>query len=147
MSRNGDEDDATPRFDNKSNTNNNEEGSKTRASIDAKLEDLMNRLEKLTDENNKLRRKVKSKRTKDDSSSSEEEDFSYEEEDSKKGKKGRNNCDKSSYNSMPFNYDNVPSTAAYTSIPIGKAPYFDRTCYNQWKHCMKNYLYSISPKV
>jgi hypothetical protein len=147
MSRNGDEDDATPRFDDKSNTNNNEEGSKTRASIDAKLEDLMKRLEKLTTENNKLGRKIKSKRTKGCSSSSKEEDSSYEEEDSNKGKKGRNNHDKLSYNSMSFNYDNIPSTTAYTSIPIGKAPYFDGICYNQWKHCMKNYLYSISPEV
>jgi hypothetical protein len=64
-----------------------------------------------------------------------------------KGKKGRNNYDKPSYNSMSFNYDNMPSTTAYTSIPIGKSPNFDGTCYNQWKHCMKNYLYSISPKV
>jgi hypothetical protein len=145
MSRNGDEDDATPRFDDKSN--NNEESSKTRASTNTKLEDLMKRLEKLTAVNNKLRRKVKAKRTKGGSSSSEEEDSSYEEEDSKKGKNGRNNCDKPSYNSMSFNYDNMPSTTAYTSIPVGKALYFDGTCYNQWKHCMKNYLYSISPEV
>jgi hypothetical protein len=72
MSRNGDEDDATSRFDDKSNTNNNEDGSKMRASTDAKLEDLMKRLEKSTAENNKLGRKVKDKRTKGDSSSSEE---------------------------------------------------------------------------
>jgi predicted RNase H-like nuclease (RuvC/YqgF family) len=107
MSRNEDEDDATPKFDDKSN---NEESSKTRASIDAKLEDLMKRLEKLTAENNKLRRKVKAKMTKRGSSSSEEEGFLYEEEDSKKGKKGRNNHDKPSYNSLSFNYDNMPST-------------------------------------
>jgi hypothetical protein len=131
VSRNEDEDNATSRFDDKSNTNNNEEGSTTRASIDAKLEDLMKRLEKLTTENNKIRRKVKAKRTKGDSSSSEEEDSSYEEEDSKKGKKGRNSHDKPSYNLMSFNYDNVPSTTAYTSMSIGKAPYFDGTCYNQ----------------
>jgi septal ring factor EnvC (AmiA/AmiB activator) len=140
MSRNGYENDGTPRFDDKSNSNNNEESSKTRASTDAKLEDLMKRLEKLTTKNNKLRRKVKTKRTKGCSSSSEEEDSSYEEEDSKKGKKGRNNRDKPSYNSMSFNYNNMPSTTAYTSIPIGKAPYFDGTCYNQWNHFMKNYL-------
>jgi hypothetical protein len=79
MSWNGDEDDATLRFDDKSNTNNSEESSKTRASTDAKLEDLIKRLEKLTVENNKLRRKVKTNRTKGDSSSSEEEDSSYEE--------------------------------------------------------------------
>jgi hypothetical protein len=64
MSRNGDKNDATPRFDDKSNTNNNEESSKMRAPTDAKLEDLMKRLEKLTTKNNKLRRKVKAKRTK-----------------------------------------------------------------------------------
>jgi hypothetical protein len=88
MSRNGDEDDATLRFDDKSKTNNSEESSKTRASIDTKLEDLMKRLEKLTAKNNKLRRKVKIKRTKGGSSSSKKENSSYEEEDSKKGKKG-----------------------------------------------------------
>jgi hypothetical protein len=147
MSRNTDEDDATPSFDDKCKTNISEESSKTRASIVVKLEDLMKRLEKLTAGNNKLRRKVKAKRTKGGSSSSEEEGSSYEEEDSKKGKKGRNNRDKPSYNSMSFNYDNMPNTTAYTSIPVGKAPYFDETCYNQWKHCMKNYLYSISPEV
>jgi septal ring factor EnvC (AmiA/AmiB activator) len=147
MPRNGDEDGATPRFDDKSNANNNEEGSKTRASTDAKMEDLMKRLEKLTAENNKLRRKVEAKRTKGGSSSSKKEDSSYEEEDFKKWKKGRNNRDKPSYNSMSFNYDNMSSTTAYTSIPVGKALYFDGTCYNQLKHCMKNYLYFISPEV
>jgi predicted metal-dependent hydrolase len=80
-----DEDEATPTFDDKSNTNNNEEGSKMRASIDAKLEDLMKRLEKLTAENNKLRRKIKVKRLKTkEGSSSSKEDSSYEEEDSMK---------------------------------------------------------------
>jgi hypothetical protein len=131
MSRNGDEDDATPRFDVESNTSNNEEGSKSRASTDAKLEDLMKMLEKLTFENNKLRKKVKGKRTKGGSSSSEEEDSSYEEDVSKKGKKGRNNRDKSSYNSMSLNYDILHNTTTYTSIPIDKTLYFDGTCYNQ----------------
>jgi hypothetical protein len=55
MSRNGDEDDDTLRFDGKSNGNNSEESSKMRASTYAKLEDLMKRLEKLTAKNNKLR--------------------------------------------------------------------------------------------
>jgi septal ring factor EnvC (AmiA/AmiB activator) len=131
MSRNREEDDATQRFDDKSNTNNNEEGFKTEASTDAKLEDLMKRLETLTAENNKLKRKVKAKRTKGDSSLSEEEDSSYENDVSKKGKKGKNNHNKPSYNSISFNYDNMSSTTAYTFIPIGKTPYFDRTCYNQ----------------
>jgi hypothetical protein len=48
---------------------------------------------------------------------------------------------------MSFNYNNMPRSTIYTSIPVGKTPYFDGTSYNQKKHCMKNYLYSISPKV
>jgi hypothetical protein len=48
---------------------------------------------------------------------------------------------------MSFNYDNMRSTTDYTSIPVGRVPYFDGTCYNQWKHYMKNYLYSILPEV
>jgi hypothetical protein len=55
--------------------------------------------------------------------------------------------DKSSYNAMSFNYNNMPSSTTYTSVSIGKAPYFDGTNYNQWKHCMKSYLYSVSPEV
>jgi hypothetical protein len=117
------------------------------ASANATLEDLMRRLEKLTAENNKLRRKAKGKKTKGDSSLSKDEDPSLEEDVSKNGKKGRNNREKPSYNSISFNYDNMHSTTAYTSIPVGKAPYFDGICYNQWKHCMKNYLYSILPTV
>jgi hypothetical protein len=57
MSRNGDEDDATLRFDDKSNTNNSEENSKTRASTDAKLEHLMKRLEKLTAKKQQAKKK------------------------------------------------------------------------------------------
>jgi hypothetical protein len=53
------QDDATPRFDDESNTNNNEEDSKMRTLTDAKLEDLMKRLEKFTAENNKLRKRLK----------------------------------------------------------------------------------------
>jgi seryl-tRNA synthetase len=94
MSRNKDEDDATLRVDDKSNVNNSEESSKTIASTDVKLEDHMKRVEKLTAENNKLRKKVKAKRTKGGSFSSGEEDLSYEEEDSKKGKNERNNRNK-----------------------------------------------------
>jgi hypothetical protein len=69
--------------------------------------------------------------TKGNSSSSEEEDSSFKEEVSKKGKKGRRNHDKHFYNSMSFNYNNMPSSTAYTFIPVGKAPYFDGTNYNQ----------------
>jgi hypothetical protein len=48
---------------------------------------------------------------------------------------------------MSFNYNNMTSSTAYTSMPIGKTPYFNETSYNQWKHCMKNYLYYISPEI
>jgi hypothetical protein len=138
-----DENEELPRFVVETNPSTNIESSKMGGSADATLEDLMRNLEKLTTENDKLRRKAKGKKTKGGSSSSKDKDSSLEEDVFKKGKKGRNNRDKSSYNSMPFNYDNMSSTTAYTSIPVGKDPYFDGTCYNQWKHCMKNYLYSI----
>jgi hypothetical protein len=131
MSRTGEIREALAKFDEEGNPITIEEGSKTGASNAPTLEDLMKMLEKLTAENNKLRRKAKNKKIKGDSSSSEDEDSSLEEDVSKKGKKGRNNHDKSSYNSMSFNYDNMPSITAYTSIPVGKDPYFDGTCYNQ----------------
>jgi hypothetical protein len=97
----------------------------------------MRRLEKVTSKNKKLRAKAKCKKTKGISSSSEEED-SFEEEVSKKGKKGRRNHDKPSYNSISFNYNNMSNSTTYTSMPIGKTPYFIGTSYNQWKHCIKN---------
>jgi predicted RNase H-like nuclease (RuvC/YqgF family) len=147
ISRTREEVEVPPRFDDENNTNNNQEDDKLRASRGPSLEDLMRRIEKLTIENNTLRRKAKNKKTKGGSSSSEDEDSSFEEDVSKKVKKGRNNRDKPSYNSLSFNYDNIPSTTAYTSILVGKASYFDGTCYNQWKHYIKNYLYSISPEV
>jgi hypothetical protein len=125
MSRTGDENEELPRFDDETNPNTNVAGSKMGGSVDATLEDLMRRLEKLTAENNKLRRWAKGKKTKGCSSSSEDEDSSLEEDASKNLKKGRNNRDKLSYNSISFNYDNMPSTTTYTSIPGSKAPNFD----------------------
>jgi hypothetical protein len=65
----------------------------------------------------------------------------------KRGRKEEENHDKPSYNLMSFNYNNMPSSITYTSIPVGKAPCFDGTNYNELKYCIKNYLYSISPKV
>jgi hypothetical protein len=108
-----------------------EDSSNMETSMAPTLEELMRRLEELTAENRKLRAKVKNKKTKGSSSSSEEEDSSFEGDAFKKEKKGRRNCDKPSYNSMSFNYNNMPSSTAYTSIPVGKAPYFDETSYNQ----------------
>jgi hypothetical protein len=95
------------------------------------LEELTRRLEKLTVKNKKLRAKIRGKKTKGSSSSREEEDSSFKEDVSKKGKKERKNHDKPSCNSMSFNYNNMPSSTAYTSIPIGEAPYFDGSSYNQ----------------
>jgi hypothetical protein len=147
MLRTEEEVEVPPQSDDENNMNNNQEDDKSGASGGPSLEDFKRRLEKLMAENKKLRAKVKGKKTKGRSYSSEEEYSSFEEEVSKKGKKGRRNHDKPSYNSMSFNYNNMPSSTAYTFIPVGKVPYFDGTSYNQWKHCMKNYLYSISPEV
>jgi hypothetical protein len=104
-----------------------EGGTNAETSTAPTLEELMRRVEEVTVENKKLRAKAKNKKTKGNTSSSEEEDSSFKEDVSKKEKKGTRNHDKSSYNSMFFNYNNMPSSTAYTSIPIGKAPYFDGT--------------------
>jgi hypothetical protein len=62
------------------------------------------------------------------SSSNKETDVSSEEEaEGKKGRKG----DKRSYNTTSFNYDNLPPSSAFTSVPIGKAPCFDGTDYTK----------------
>jgi hypothetical protein len=91
--------------------------------------------------------KTKDKKDKKNASTSEDDYSSYEEDVSNKAKKDKKKHDKSSYNAMSFNYNNMPSSTAYTSVSVGKAPYFDGTNYNQWKHCMKSYLYSVSPEV
>jgi hypothetical protein len=106
------------------------------------MEELMKQIEKLNVELTKL----KTKKDKKNASASEDDDSSYEEDVSNKAKKDKKKHDKS-YNAMSFNYNNMTSSTAYTSVPVGKAPYFDGTNYNQWKHCMKSYLYSISPEV
>jgi hypothetical protein len=147
MSRTGEIEEVPPKFDVDGNPIIIEGGSKTGASNATTLEDLMRQLEKLTTKNKKLRAKEKSKKTKGMSSSSKEDGSSFEEEVSKKAKKGRRKFDMPSYNSMSFNFNNMSNSTAYTFIPNGKAPHFDGTNYNQWKHCIKNYLYSISPEV
>jgi hypothetical protein len=122
-----------------------EDGSNTETSTAPTVKELMKQLQKLNAEVKRL--KAKGKKDKKHSSSSEDDDSSFEEEVSNKEKKERKKHDKYYYNAMSFNYDNMPSSTTYTSIPIGKGPYFDGSNYNQWKHCMKNYLYSISPEV
>jgi hypothetical protein len=102
----------------------------------------MKKLEKLNAELKKL--KTKDKKDKKYSSLSEDDDSSFEEKVSNKARRERKKPDKLSYITMCFNYDNIRSSTAYTSVPIGKAQFFDGSNYNQWKHCMKNYLYSIS---
>jgi hypothetical protein len=88
MMRTGEEDEGPLRFDDENNMNNHQEDDKSRAFGGPSLENLMRRLEKLTVENNKLRRKAKGKKTKGGSSLSEDEDSSLEEDVSKKGEKG-----------------------------------------------------------
>jgi hypothetical protein len=117
-------------------------GSKLRTSKTPTLEDLIKKLDKLKTENKKL--KTKGKKCITYTSSSEDDDS---EEVSKKGRRGRNKHDKPSYNTISFNYNNMPNSTAYTFIPIGKALRFDGSNYNQWKQCMKNYLYSLDPEV
>jgi hypothetical protein len=108
-----------------------EDDTNTEISTTPTLQELLMRLEELNAKNKKLRAKAKNNKAKGNSFSSEEEDSSFEEDVRKREKKGRRNRDKPSYNSMSFNYDNIPSTTAYTSISVGKALYFDGTCYNQ----------------
>jgi predicted RNase H-like nuclease (RuvC/YqgF family) len=122
-----------------------EDGSNTETSTAPTVEELMKQLEKLNAEVKRL--KAKGKKGKNHSSSSEDDDSSFEEKVSNKGKKEKKRRDKSSYNAMSFNYDNMSSSTTYTSVPVDKAPYFDESNCNQWKHCMKNYLYFISPEV
>jgi hypothetical protein len=109
------------------------------------MEGLMKKIEKLNSELSKL--KAKDKKGKRSGSASDDDDSSYEEEASNKAKRDKKKSDKSSYNAMSFNYNHMPSSMTYTSMHIGKAPYFDGTNYNQCKHCMKSYLYFISPEV
>jgi hypothetical protein len=134
-----------PKLDVYDNPIEEEDDSKLETSKAPTLEELIKKLKKLKAENKKL--KVKVKKGKTYSSSSENDDSSCEEGVSNKGGKGRKKHDKPSYNSVSFNYNSMPNATAYTFVSVGKAPYFDVSNYNQWKHCIKNYLYSIHPKV
>jgi predicted RNase H-like nuclease (RuvC/YqgF family) len=130
MLRAGDEIEVLPpKFDDDGNPLVIEEGSKSGTSKTPILEDLMKKLEKLKAENKKLKSKCKKDKTY--SSSSEDGDSSFKEEVSHKGRKGRNKHDKPSYNSMSVNYNNMPNSTTYTSIPIVKAPRFNGLNYNQ----------------
>jgi hypothetical protein len=91
------------------------------------VEELIKQIERLNAELTKL----KTKKDKKNVSASEDDDSSCEEDASNKAKKDKKKRDKSFYNVMPFNCNNMPSSTAYTSIPVGKTPYFDGTNYNQ----------------
>jgi hypothetical protein len=77
------------------------------------------------------------------SSSNEETDASSEEVKGKRGRKG----DKKSYNTTSFNYDNLPPSSAFTSVPVGKAPRFNGMDYTKWRYSMKMHLISLNPSV
>jgi hypothetical protein len=64
--------------------------------------------------------KLKTKKDKKNASATEDDDYSYEEDVSNKSKKDNKKHDKSSYNAMSFNYNNMPSSTAYTSVPLAR---------------------------
>jgi uncharacterized small protein (DUF1192 family) len=122
-----------------------ENASITETSTTLTMEELMKKIEKLNSELSKL--KAKDKKGKKNASTSDDDDSSYEEEASNKAERDKKKHNKSSYNAISFNYNHMPSSTAYISVSVSKGPYFNGTNYNQWKHCMKSYLYFISPKV
>jgi hypothetical protein len=78
------------------------------------------------------------------SSSNEETDASSEEDHDKKGGKG----DKISYNTTTFNYDNLPHSSIFTSLPVGNpAPHFDGTNYTKWSYSMRMHLILLSLSI
>jgi hypothetical protein len=72
----------------------------------------------------KLKKKLKDSKswqlTFSSSSNEETDDSSKEEVKGKRGRKG----DKRYYHTTSFNYDNLPPSNAFTSVPVGKAPLF-----------------------
>jgi hypothetical protein len=104
----------------------------------------MKKMEKLSSKLSKL--KAKNKKNKKNACASDDDDSSYKEEASNKAERDKKKRDKSTYNAIFFNYNHMSSSMAYASVPISKAPYFNGTNYNQWKHCIKSYLYSISSR-
>jgi hypothetical protein len=103
-----------PSIDDDRNTIVVEEGSKSGTSKTPTLEGHIKKLDKLKAKNKRL--KAKGKNGTKYSYSSDDGDSSFEEEISNKGRKGRNKHDKPSYNSMSFNYNNMPNSTAYTSV-------------------------------
>jgi hypothetical protein len=95
----------------------------------------------------KLNKKLKDSRSRQltsSSSSNEETDASSEEE--VKGKRGRKG-DKRYYNTTSFNYDNLPPSSAFTSVPVGKVVRFYGMDYTKWRDLMKMHLISLNLSV
>jgi hypothetical protein len=119
------------------------------ASKDSRVEQLSSELKQLNfqrkiDKLNKKLKESKGHELTSSSSSNEVTDASSEEEaKDKKGGKG----DKRSYNTTPFNYDNLPRSSTFTSIPIGKPPYFDGMDYTKWSYSMRMHLIPLSPSI
>jgi hypothetical protein len=95
----------------------------------------------------KIKNNIKDSRSRQltsSSSSNEEADASSEED--VKGKRGRKE-DRRSYNTTSFNYDNLPPSSAFTSLPIGKALHFYVMDYTKWRYSIKMHLISLNPSV
>jgi hypothetical protein len=94
------------------------------ASKDSRVEQLSSELKqlKLQRKIDKLKKKVKESKSREvvsSCSSNEETDASSKEEAKDKKEKKR---DKRSYNTASYNYDNLPHSNNFTSIPIGNPP-------------------------
>jgi hypothetical protein len=118
MSRTREEDEVPPKLNEEGNPVNIEEDSKSGTSNTPTLEDLIKSLRSSRPRTISLGQKKKTKVY-----SSSREDSNFELEVSKKGRKGRKH-NNHSYKSMSFNYNTMPSSTAYTSIPIGRVPCF-----------------------
>jgi hypothetical protein len=118
------------------------------ASKDSSVEQLSSELKqlKLQRKIDKLKKKLKESKSCEvasSSSSNEETDASSEEEaKDKKGGKG----DQRSYDTTPFNYDNLPHSSTFTSVLI-VIPHFDGTDYTKWSYSMRMHLISLSLSV
>jgi hypothetical protein len=118
--------------------------------VDGTLKD--SHVEKLSSELKQLKLQRKIDKLKDSkswelaSSSSSNEEINASSEEEAKGKRGRKG-DKKYYNTTSFNYDNLPPSSAFTSVPIGKAPRFDGTDYTKWRYSMKMHLISLNLSV
>jgi hypothetical protein len=94
----------------------------------------------------KLKKKLKDSKSRQLTSS-----FSLNEEtdDSSKEVKGKieRKGDKRSYNTTSVNFDNLPPSNGFTSVPVDKALHFNGTDYTKWRYSMKMHLISLNTSV